>query len=120
MGGAELAIRELDFEASFDGSSHAFALAGNADGTVSKQLQELVRSIHGASITHVQVDLRNLEFMAASCFNTFVMWIGLINELPPDRRYELRFVINPAVSWQRRSLTTLTCFATDIVRVTDV
>jgi hypothetical protein len=55
--------------------------------------------------------------MAASCFNVFVMWVGLINELPPDQRYALRFTINPAVPWQRRSLTTLSCFATDIVSV---
>ena len=115
---AELAIRELDFEARFDAATCAFALTGNADSSVAQQLQALVHAIHdGAGPAAVAVDLRNVEFMAASCFNTFVVWVGLINELPIERRYELRFAINPAVPWQKRSLATLTCFATDIVKV---
>ena len=118
MGAAELAIRELDFEATFDGAGHALALSGNADASVAKQLHALVTAIHdGAGPAAIAIDLRGVEFMAASCFNTFIVWVGLINELPVERRYELRFVINPTVGWQRRSLATLTCFATDIVKV---
>ena len=118
MGAAELGIRELDFEAAFDDATRALALSGNADSSVAKQLQALVDAIHERSGPKpVAVDLRSVEFMAASCFNTFVVWVGLINERPFDRRYELRFAINPNVAWQRRSLATLTCFATDIVKV---
>lgn len=118
MGGAELAIRELDFEATFDRERNAFAMSGNADSSVAAQLQELVEAIHAATgVQTIAIDLRNVEFMAASCFNTFVVWVGLINELPFDRRYQLRFAINESVPWQRRSLATLTCFATDIVTV---
>ena len=118
MGAAGLAIRELDFEATFDDATRAFALSGNADSSVARQLQDLVIAIHDSSgPAGVVVDLRNVEFMAASCFNTFIVWVGLINELPIERRYELRFAINATVPWQRRSLATLTCFATDIVKV---
>jgi hypothetical protein len=118
MGAAELGIRELDFEATFDDASRAFALSGIADASVAKQLQTLINAIHESSGPKaVAVDLRDVEFMAASCFNTFVVWVGMINELPFERRYELRFSINSNVAWQRRSLATLTCFATDIVKV---
>ena len=76
-------------------------------------------SSHGSTnrSRDVTLDLRSLEFMAASCFNVFVMWVGLINERALEARYRLRFAINPAVPWQKRSLATLTCFATDIVKV---
>jgi len=115
---AELAIKELDFEATFDPARNAFTLAGNADASVAEALKELVQAIHdGAGAAGIAVDLRNVEFMAASCFNVFVVWVGLINELPFDQRYALTFAINPTVPWQRRSLATLTCFATDIVKV---
>jgi hypothetical protein len=118
MGAVELAIRELDFEARFDPARPAFAMSGNADASVAQQLQQLIHAIHEqCGPRGVNVDVRNLEFMAASCFNTFVVWIGLINELPIERRYQLRFTINTAVPWQRRSLATLTCFATDIVKM---
>ena len=118
--GGELEIRELDFEAAFDAATGVFVLSGNADATVSDQLHELVIRVQehclktGAS---VRLDLRTLEFMAASCFNAFVVWVGWINELPVEQRYELRFVSNPTLPWQKRSLATLTCFATDLVKV---
>jgi hypothetical protein len=41
----------------------------------------------------------------------------MINDLPPEQRYQLRFAPNPAIPWQRRSLRTLSCFATDLVVV---
>lgn len=119
MGGAELAIHDPDFEAVFDVTEHTLVLRGNADGRVAGRLEQLITQIHASVTRGVKLDLGGLEFMAASCFNVFVLWVGLINELPPDRRYALRFTINPAVPWQRRSLTTLTCFATDIVSVVD-
>jgi hypothetical protein len=46
-----------------------------------------------------------------------VAWLGRVNELALDQRYELRFATNPAIPWQRRSLHTLSCFATDLVVV---
>ena len=123
MGGTELAIHDPDFQAVFDPTKETLALRGNADGRVASKLEQLIHEIHdrGAAAlpaeATIALDLGDLEFMAASCFNVFVVWVGLINELPPERRYGLKFTINPAVPWQRRSLTTLTCFATDIVTV---
>jgi len=117
MVGVELAVREQDFEAVFDEARATLALSGRADPGVAGRLEQLIHQIHERAAQTIEIDLANLELMAASCFNVFAVWVGLINELPPARRYPLRFTINPAVPWQKRSLTTLMCFATDIVSV---
>jgi hypothetical protein len=120
----ELAIRDLDFEAAAEvvaGASVRFS--GNADGTIVPQLTRLIDELHRELVERgrheLTVDIRSLEFMNASCFNVFVSWLNLIIELPPESRYQLRFSINPAIPWQRRSLRTLSCFATDLVQVAD-
>lgn len=117
MGGA-LAIREPDFEAIVEGDT--LRLTGSADASVVDELAALVAELHArlvaAHAPEIAVDIRALEFMAASCFNVLVTWLGTIHELVPDARYALVFRANPAIPWQPRSLTTLSCFATDLVR----
>src|SRR5258706_15542676 len=121
MGLAELCIHELDFEAAAAqlDVGPQLSLTGNADTRIVAALQTLVSSLHRElaelRASHVTIDISRLEFMNASCFNVFVSWLGLINELDPDRRYVLRFSTNPAIPWQRRSLRTFSCFATDLV-----
>ena len=123
MGVGELSIQELDFEAAAQQleSGAALRLVGNADGRIVAALTSLVASLHGQMCAgharHVDIDISHLEFMNASCFNVFVNWLALINELAPQARYELRFTTNPSIPWQRRSLKTLWCFATDLVVV---
>ena len=118
---AELAIRDLDFEAKAELDPPRLRLTGNADGTIVASLEELVTGLHrrlvDARARAIAVDMRALEFMNASCFNVFVNWIGTITELAEDQRYCLEFESNPAIPWQRRSLQTLACFATDLVKV---
>ena len=124
MGVGELSIQELDFEAAAQQqeAGTALRLTGNADGRIVAALTSLVSSLHDQlrqdEARHIDIDISHLEFMNASCFNVFVSWLGLINDLPPDQRYELRFATNPAIPWQRRSLKTLWCFATDLVVLT--
>jgi len=119
MGVGPLAIRGLDFEAEATVDPAVFALAGSADARSVGDLTTLIDSLHtellAASVRQVVVDLRRLEFMNASCFNVIVAWIGTVNELAPNQRYKLQFTTNPAIPWQRRSLRTLSCFATDLV-----
>jgi hypothetical protein len=123
MGGV-FAIRDLDFEADAELESGAsFRLSGTADGGIVSQLSSLVDGIHdhlvAAKTPDITVDIRTLDFMNASCFNVLVAWLDRIQLLPPEARYQLRFAINPAIPWQRRSLRTLSCFATDLVQVVD-
>ena len=123
MGLGELSIKELDFEAAARQQElgPVLRLVGNADGRIVDSLQSLIDSLHHelceTKARHITVDIRHLEFMNASCFNVFVSWLAMINQLAPDSRYELRFETSSAIPWQRRSLRTLGCFATDLVVV---
>jgi hypothetical protein len=117
----DLAIRDLDFEARVELDVPRLVLAGNADGTIVTHFAGLVADLHQKLVAlaprAITIDLRALESMNASCFNVFVNWIGLITDLAADHRYRLEFESNSAIPWQRRSLDTLACFATDLVRI---
>lgn len=124
MGNGELVLRELDFAAiaQFD-SGAILRLVGSADAASVRSLSLLVTRLHESLVadeaSSIVIDIRALDFMNAACFNVLVAWIGYIQELPPPQRYGLQFVTSPEVPWQRRSLKTLSCFATDLVAVED-
>jgi hypothetical protein len=116
----ELAIRDLDFEAAtrLEGNPE-LKLIGSADTAIVGQLAALIEELHGQLVTsgarEIVVDIRGLEFMNASCFNVLVNWLSLIHDLEPEQRYHLHFSTNLSMPWQKRSLNTLSCFATDLV-----
>jgi hypothetical protein len=114
-----VAIREMDFEASVDADQ--LRLCGTANGRSAEQLERLItdthRSLIEAGTTEFSVDLREVALLSESCFDVFVMWIGLIQMLPPDKRYRLQFAIDPALAWQRRSVVTLSSVAAGIVKL---
>lgn len=120
----ELAIRDLDFEAEARvGAASELRLTGSADNAVATQLTTLIDQLHHDLVAfgsrEISVDIRALEFMNASCFNVLVNWLGYVNDLEPDKRYRFKFATNTSIPWQRRSLRTLSCFATDLVTVED-
>jgi hypothetical protein len=122
MAAQELAFKDGDFvaEARLDAVAE-LRLAGNADGSIVTPLTTFVHDVHDQMLetrmSELAIDIRSLEFMNATCFNVLVAWVSMINDLPPEQRYQLRFATNPAIPWQRRSLRTLSCFATDLVVV---
>lgn len=93
--------------------------SGNADIDAIAPLRDLMARFHvemlQAKAREIVIDLRDLEFMNAACMKLFVNWVSDILEAPEDQRYRLRFVSNPEVRWQRRSLMALQCFTTDVV-----
>ncbi|MGE0396645.1 MAG: hypothetical protein AB7T06_08015 [Kofleriaceae bacterium] len=93
--------------------------SGNADIDAIAPLRELMGRIHAEMVRtcsrEIEIDLRDLEFMNAACMKLFVNWVADILESPEEQRYRLRFVSNPEVRWQRRSLMALQCFTTDVV-----
>jgi hypothetical protein len=97
------------------------ALRGTADNAASGTLGALIGRLHDQLVAHaareVVVDMVQLEFMNASAFNALVSWLGLVQELPPERRYQLRFRSSDKILWQKRSLRTLSCFATDLIEI---
>jgi len=96
-------------------------LKGNADYAALDALEMLLTRVHTEArrlaVGEVIVDLRQLEFMNSSCFKSFVSWITDIQELEASLQYKVRFLSNPNLHWQKRSLHSLRCFAVELVTV---
>ena len=116
-------VKTDDFAANLvaDGSTVSLALTGNADIRVmfslEQMLEKLENQVKGKGVQEVVIDLRQLEFMNSSCFKSFVLWLSHVQEYEPDLQYRFRFLSDPNKHWQARSLTALSCFAVDLVRV---
>lgn len=96
-------------------------LRGSADTDTAEPLTALVHQLHAelvaGTVRLVLIDISQLDFMSAASFNVLVSWVGLIQDLDPAQRYQLRFRSSTKILWQRRSLKTLSCFATDLIEV---
>lgn len=66
------------------------------------------------SVSEVTCDFRKLSFMNSSCFKAFVTWIDAVKNAAA---YRIRFLTDPEMRWQRRSLEALRRLATDVVSV---
>jgi len=89
-------------------------LSGTADLRVTDSVEAILTRVHQKAlelaIAEVHMDLRDLEFMNSSCFKSFVSWISEVSDLTAGQ-YRIRFLSNPSILWQRRSLHALSCFA---------
>lgn len=96
-------------------------LQGNADYHALDAVEMLLTRLHAEAtrlaITEAVIDLRRLEFMNSSCFRIFISWLAEILELNEARRYKVKFLFNPDLHWQNRSLHTLRSFAVEVVDV---
>jgi hypothetical protein len=68
-------------------------------------------------VAEVVVDLRSVEFMSSACLKAFVTWIHIARTLPTPSRYQIVFLSQPEILWQRRSMHALACVAKDLVRL---
>jgi hypothetical protein len=95
-------------------------LSGTADLRVTDSVEAILGSVHQKAlelgIPEVRMDLRDLEFMNSSCFKSFVSWISEVSDLTSGQ-YRIRFLSNPSILWQRRSLHALSCFASDLITI---
>jgi hypothetical protein len=118
-------VKGDDFAASaqHEGTAITATLKGNADYAALDALDMLLDRVHAEArrlgVKEAVVDLRQLEFMNSSCFKSFVSWITDIQELDADRQYKVRFISNPNMHWQKRSLHSLRCFAVELISVTE-
>jgi hypothetical protein len=98
---------------------HLF-LEGDANMDAIDEVARVLDRVHEAArhapTASVVIDLRSLEFMNSSCFKKFVTWIGRVQELAAAA-YKVRFLSDPQLHWQRRSLHVLQCFAPELVAV---
>ena len=95
-------------------------LSGTADLRVTDSVEAILTRVHQKAlelaIAEVHMDLRDLEFMNSSCFKSFVSWISEVSDLTAGQ-YRIRFLSNPSILWQRRSLHALSCFAAELVTI---
>ena len=95
-------------------------LPGTADLRVTDSVEAILTSVHQTAlelgIPEVQMDLRELELMNSSCFKSFVSWISEVSDLTAGQ-YRIRFLSNPGILWQRRSLHALSCFAAELITI---
>jgi hypothetical protein len=114
-------VADMTAQAHCDSHRAVLALRGTADLRVSDELAEILQRVHAEALEkrlkEVDVNLYELEFMNSSCFKSFVSWVTMLQELPEERRYRVRFLSNPSVLWQRRSLHALSCFAPELISV---
>ena len=105
-----------------EGNRVHLKLTGNADIRAMFPLESLLKGLErqlmqATTVEEVVVDLRELQFMNSSCFKSFVAWLGNVQEYEPGRQYPIRFLSDASKHWQQRSLTALSCFAVDLVRI---
>jgi hypothetical protein len=96
-------------------------LRGTAETEGAAALDVFVRSLHQCvrtlGVREVVVDVRELRFMNSSSLKCFVSWFTLVQETPKDAQYSIKFLSNPKLHWQRRSLAALRCFAVNLVSI---
>jgi len=96
-------------------------LAGSADHAAQIGFRELLErldaELRGRGVASVVVDMYGLDRMVAACFRELVAWVGRLQQLPAEERYQIRVRGNPAIEWQRNGLRALACFDTEIVVV---
>jgi len=118
-----LVLGSLTSNVRAEGNSIVVELAGSADmesvDILNDHLAKLHRETARTKTAEVVVDFRQLEFMSSSCLKAFVEWIANIQELAPAERYHIQLRSNPQLRWQRRSLHSLQCFASDLITVVE-
>jgi hypothetical protein len=83
-------------------------------------LEAYLKLVLGAALARapgdVCFDFRQLDFMNSSCLKAFVTFVSLVSQSRP-LAFKVRFLTNPTLHWQRRSLEALRRLAPEIVRV---
>lgn len=116
-------IKQASFavEPSLDGAALTARFSGNADMRAIQDIETFLPKLHAEAqrlgSTEVVVNFNELEFMNSSCFKSFVGWISTVQEQPGEKQYRIRFVSNPKMYWQKRSLHALRCFAMDLITI---
>jgi hypothetical protein len=103
-----------------DGNRIVVQFAGNGDMDAVDPLSGYLKLVHRAAVdlavSAVAFDFSSLYFMNSSCFKAFVSLIDTVARSDP-RAYAVRFLTNPRIHWQRRSLEALRYLAPKVVEV---
>lgn len=114
-------IRGADFACSANLAEGKLAVTfvGTGDVGAIEPLGGYLKAVHAEATrletSEVACDFRKLTFMNSSCFKAFVVWIDTVKNT--QKPYRIRFLTDPAMHWQRRSLEALRRLAMNVVTV---
>jgi len=84
-------------------------------------LAPFLKRVHSAVVAEglrrVNVDVSGLTFVNSSAIRLFVDWTTWTKQEPDATRYQLRFVSNHLVTWQKTTLMALKSLAPNVVTV---
>jgi hypothetical protein len=118
---AHVSRGELTLLVKRNGASIIATLTGSADQSVADLVGSVLQSVHEAAregVTEAVMDLRTLEFMSSACLKAVLSWIEGVLSLDAERRYSVRFITDPSIHWQKRTLQTVRCFAPELISIT--
>jgi hypothetical protein len=102
-----------------DAGKLSVSFIGTGDVAAIEVLGSYLKQVHAEAerlnLTEVTCDFRRLSFMNSSCFKAFVVWIDTVKNAAQS--YRIRFLTDPEMHWQRRSLEALRRLATSVVSV---
>ncbi|HEX2872347.1 MAG TPA: hypothetical protein VHP33_13855 [Polyangiaceae bacterium] len=102
-----------------DAGKLSVTFVGTGDVAAIEILATYLKQVHAEAerlgLSEVTCDFRKLVFMNSSCFKAFVVWIDTVKNAA--RVYRIRFLTDPEMHWQRRSLEALRRLATSVVSV---
>src|SRR3954471_7964362 len=87
----------------------------NATGVINEYLKLVHEEAKRIGLAQVSCDFKLLTFMNSSCFKSFVVWIDTVKN--SEIRYQIVFLTNPTLPWQRRSLEALRRLAANLVTI---
>lgn len=86
-----------------------------------KEIGPFLKSVHDAAckkeLKVLTVDVRNLTFINSSGIRVFINWTAWIRAENEARRYRVKFLSDPGVSWQSVSLKAMQSMAPDIFQI---
>ena len=92
---------------------------GSGDMNATAVLSDYLKLVHEEALrlglAQVSCDFKQLMFMNSSCFKSFVVWIDTVKT--SEVRYQIAFLTNPSMPWQRRSLEALRRLAANLVTI---
>jgi hypothetical protein len=104
---------------SYESGALTITFSGTGDVGAVELLADYLKQAHveaeRLSVSEVTCDFRKLSFMNSSCFKSFVVWIDTVKNA--NRPYRIRFLTEPEMHWQKRSLEALRRLATNVVTV---
>jgi hypothetical protein len=120
---APLVQEGFSVDATLESGGLTVRFSGNGDMAAVAPLGLYLKQVHTEAlelaVPQVSCDFSELYFVNSSCLKAFVTWIDTVVQTQPPA-YEIRFLANPNLHWQRRSLEALRGLAPHVVRVDTV